>query len=154
MADDAAPATSTSWSRLLKGYVLCLLCLSAFMSVLDRQIVGVLLESIKHDLHASDTEMGLLSGVYFSIFYLIAGIPLARLADTTNRRNLIALSLVAWSAATMACGLTATYLQLAVTRTLVAVGEAGCSPASASIISNAFAPRVRTRALSVLTWSC
>lgn len=109
------------------------------------------MEDIKKDLGVSDTAMGLLTGVYFSMFYLIAGVPLARLADIGSRRTLIAVSLAVWSTATMCCGLAQSYAQLAISRIFVATGEAGSSPATYSLIANIFPLARRTRFLAVIT---
>lgn len=118
------------------------------MSQLDRQIMSVLAEPIRKDLSLSDTEIGVVVGIAFAVFYTLAGLPLGRLADRTNRKNLIATVLSFWSLATAACGLAQGYWQLFAARIGVGIGEAGCAPAAQSMLSELF-PRERLgRALS------
>ena len=118
------------------------------MSQLDRQIMSVLVESIRVDLALTDQQIGNLVGIAFGVFYVLAGLPLGRLADRTNRRNVIVAVLSFWSLATAACGFARGYWELFVARVGVGVGEAGCAPAAQSILSEIF-PRERIgRALS------
>jgi predicted MFS family arabinose efflux permease len=119
------------------------------VSMLDRQIMGILLEPIKKDLGASDTQMGFLVGLAFAVFYTFLAIPIAILADKGYRRNIIAISIVLWSVMTAVCGLVANYGQMALARMGVAVGEAGSSPASVSIISTLFEQKRRATAMAV-----
>ncbi|WP_156445797.1 MFS transporter, partial [Sphingomonas sp. CCH9-F2] len=104
---------------------LALLTLTYFFSFMDRQILAILLEPIKRDLSLSDTQLGLLSGLVFAIFYATLGIPIARLADRTSRRNIIAASLAVWSVMTALCGVAQNFTQLLLARVGVGVGEAG-----------------------------
>jgi predicted MFS family arabinose efflux permease len=105
---------------------------------LDRQIVTILAEPIKRDLGLSDTQLGLMTGLAFALFYAILGIPIARYADrpTANRVGLISVSLVLWSGMTALCGLAQNFGQLLLARVGVGVGEAGCTPAAHSLISD------------------
>ena len=105
---------------------------------LDRQIVTILAEPIKRDLGLSDTQLGLMTGLAFALFYAVLGIPIARYADRpqSNRVGLIAGSLVLWSAMTAVCGLAQNFVQLLLARVGVGVGEAGCTPAAHSLISD------------------
>src|SRR3546814_1696134 len=105
-------------------------------SQLDRQIMGILLEPIKRDLGASDAQMGFLVGLAFDVFYTFLAIPIAMLADKGHRKNIIAASIIPWSAMTAVCGMATTYLPMALARIGVAVGESGSSPASVSLIAN------------------
>ena len=105
--------------------MLVLLGLVYALNIADRYVMSVLIEPIKSDLALSDTGVGFLTGVALAIFYVTAGLPLATLADRVNRRNLIALSLGAWSLFTTVCGFTRSFGQLLVARILVGVGEAG-----------------------------
>jgi len=134
---------------LYKNYVLLMLTVVYIFNFIDRQILVILQESIKSDLGLSDTQLGLLSGLSFAIFYVLLGIPIARLADRSNRRNIIAASLVVWSSMTAFCGMAQNYAQLLLARIGVAVGEAGCSPPAHSIISDYFPTHQRATALSV-----
>ncbi len=106
---------------------------------LDRQIVSILAEPIKNDLGLSDTQLGLMTGLAFALFYVSLGIPIARYADrpASNRVGLISFSLVLWSAMTVACGFAQNFIQLLLARVGVGVGEAGCTPAAHSLISDA-----------------
>ncbi len=116
---------------------------------LDRQILVILQEAIKVDLHLSDAQLGLLSGFAFAVFYVTVGVPIARMADRGNRVTIISVSLAVWSLMTAVCGLAQVYWQLLLARIGVGVGEAGCSPPSHSLISDLFAPGERATALSI-----
>ncbi len=133
------------------GGILFVMFLSSVLSQTDRQLVNILLEPIKHELHATDAQMGLLSGLYFVIFYVLAGIPIARLADRGSRRAIAASCMTVWSFATGLSGFTQSYAQLAVARAVVATGEGGCTPAIYSLITSIFPVSARTRALSFFT---
>ena len=95
---------------------------------IDRQILSILLEPIKQDLGLSDTALGMLTGFAFALFYATLGIPIARLADRGNRRNIIAGALTIWSVMTALSGLAQNFWHLLIARIGVGVGEAGCSP--------------------------
>ena len=111
--------------------------------------MSVLIEPIRTDLHLTDSAIGFLTGVSLAFFYVTAGLPMAALADRTNRVRLIAASLAAWSLFTALCGITRTYWQLLLARVLVGVGEAGGTPPSGSLISDFFGWRRRAFALSL-----
>jgi MFS family permease len=117
---------------------------------LDRQIVNILAEPIKADLGLSDTQLGLLAGPAFAVFYALLGIPIARYSDKegTNRVRLIALSLAIWSAMTAVCGLAQNFIQLLLARVGVGVGEAGCTPAAHSLITDSVPPEKRSSAIA------
>ncbi|WP_244649935.1 spinster family MFS transporter [Sphingomonas sp. CFBP 13706] len=132
-----------------RGLTLTLLTLTYFFSYMDRQILAILLERIKADLVLTDTQLGLLSGLVFAIFYATLGIPVARLADRTSRRNIIAVSLTIWSAMTAMCGLAQNFTQLMLFRIGVGIGEAGSSPPSHSIIADLYPPEKRAGAMAV-----
>jgi len=135
-----------------KGYtrfVLFMLTLVYIFNFIDRQILVILQESIKADLNLSDTQLGLLSGLSFAIFYVLMGVPIARLADKRNRKNIIAVSLVFWSGFTALCGLVNNFIQLLFARIGVGIGEAGCSPSAHSMISDYYPEKKRATALSV-----
>jgi predicted MFS family arabinose efflux permease len=117
---------------------------------LDRQIVNILAEPIARDLQLSDTQIGLMTGLAFAVFYTVLGLPLARYADkpTTNRGKLIAVALATWSLMTVLCGLAQNYAQLLLARIGVGVGEAGCTPAAHSLIADKVAPEKRPGAMA------
>jgi predicted MFS family arabinose efflux permease len=135
---------------LYRYYVLGVLTLVGTFSWMDRQLFSILLQSIKHDLHFTDTQLGLLGGIAFGLFYATVGLPLAKLADRVNRRNLVAITLALWSGMTALCGFTTGFASMFLARTGVGVGEAGSSPASQSIVSDYFPPGVRGVAMGVL----
>ena len=145
--------SSVDWSAWLKGYVLFMIVVAGVFNAIDRQLVSILLQSIKADLHASDTEMGLLTGLYFAFFYAVIGIPLARLADIGNRRSIIAVCVALWSGATMACGLAQNYAQLAIGRMLVAVGEGGSGPSGTTMLADIYPVHTRTRVFGLYSTS-
>jgi MFS family permease len=116
---------------------------------LDRQFLSVLAEPVKRDLHLTDTQLGLLTGLMFALFYTAFGIPVAALADRTHRVRIIAVACTLWSLFTAACGFAGSFATLAAARIGVGVGEAGGSPPSYSIISDYFPPHRRGRALAL-----
>jgi MFS family permease len=130
-------------------YVLILLTVVYVFNWVDRNILSILLEDIRVELNASDTAMGLLSGFAFAAFYSVLGLPIARWADRGNRRTLLALGLLIWSAMTAVSGTARSFGALALARIGVGVGEAAGSPPSHSLISDYFPPERRGRALSV-----
>ncbi|WP_445949545.1 MFS transporter, partial [Sphingorhabdus sp.] len=120
------------------------------LNFLDRQIVNILAEPISRDLGLSDTQIGLLTGLAFALFYTLLGIPIARYADNsgTNRVGLISISLAVWSAMTALCGLAQNFAQLALARVGVGVGEAGCTPAAHSLITDSVPAEKRSSAIA------
>jgi len=132
-----------------RNYVLAMLTLVYVFNFIDRQLLVILQESIKDELHLSDTQLGLLSGFTFAVFYVTMGIPIARLADKGNRRNIVALALGLWSIMTAFSGLARNFSQLLLARIGVGVGEAGGSPAAHAMISDYFVPEKRATALSL-----
>ncbi len=141
------PADSPAASISRRSLVL-LVVVNVF-SQIDRQLMNILVEPVRAEFALSDTQIGLLVGLAFALFYTLAGIPIARIADRFNRRNLIAICLVLWSLATAACGTARSYAWLAVARVGVGIGEAGCSPAAQSMLADSFPPAERGRALSI-----
>ena len=133
-----------------RDYFLALLCLTALLNLLDRQIFGILLEPIKRDLHLSDTQMGFVTGGAFAIVYTIAGIPLGRLIDIGKRRNILAATLFVWSAMTMCCGVARNYVLLLGARMGVGIGEAGSLPATMSVVGDLYPPEKRSGAIGLI----
>ncbi|PKP91047.1 MAG: MFS transporter [Alphaproteobacteria bacterium HGW-Alphaproteobacteria-16] len=126
-----------------------LLTAAYFFSYMDRQILAILQEDIKAELLLSDTQLGLLAGFAFAIFYATLGLPVARLADRGNRVNIIAIALTLWSAMTAVCGLAQNFVQLLLARIGVGIGEAGSSPPSHSIIADLYPPEKRAGAMGI-----
>ncbi|MFK7983630.1 MAG: spinster family MFS transporter [Saprospiraceae bacterium] len=137
------------YSESYKKYVLYVLTGVYIFNFIDRQILVILQESIKADLGLSDTQLGLLTGLAFALFYVTLGIPIARLADKTNRKKIIAVSLAIWSAMTVVSGRAMNFTQLLLARVGVGIGEAGASPAAHSMISDYFPANKRATALAV-----
>ena len=132
-----------------RNYVLAMLTLVYVFNFVDRQLLVILQESIKKELQLSDTQLGLLSGFTFAIFYVVLGIPSARMADKRSRRNTVAISLGLWSLMTACSGLARNFVQLLLARIGVGVGEAGGSPPAHAMISDYFPPQKRSTALSI-----
>lgn len=143
------PEIADTLAARRRGLTLALLTLTYFFSYMDRQILSILLEAIKADLKLSDTQLGLLTGLMFAVFYAGLGIPIARLADRGSRRNIIAASLAIWSLMTALCGLAQNYTQLALARIGVGIGEAGAGPPSHSIIADLYPPDRRASAMAI-----
>jgi MFS family permease len=132
-----------------RNYVAWLLCGVYTLSIMDRQLVAILVEPIRKEFVLKDWHMGLLSGFAFAIFYTTLGLPLARLADRNNRVTIMGVSLLVWSAFTGLTGLARTFVHLLIARVGVAIGEAGCNPAAYSLIGDYFEARRRATALSI-----
>jgi len=130
-------------------YVAWLLCGVYTISIMDRQLVAILVEPIRTEFALQDWHMGLLSGLAFALFYTTLGVPLARLADRSNRVKIMAVALLVWSAFTGLTGIAKTFVHLLIARVGVAVGEAGCNPAAYSLIGDYFEARRRATALSI-----
>jgi MFS family permease len=132
-----------------RNYLLgVLLTIYAFNGV-DGLALGLVLQNIKTDLHLSDTQLGLLSGIAFAMFYAVMGIPIARWADRGNRVTIIALTAIVWSVMVALCGSARTFLELMLIRIGVAVGEAGCIPPAQSLIADYFDRTERPRAVAI-----
>jgi predicted MFS family arabinose efflux permease len=132
-------------------FALFLLSAAYGIAALDRNLMGLLIEPIKAEFGTSDAQMGLLTGLTVALFYVVVGIPLARLADRNNRVHLIAASMVIFSAATFASGVSWSFASLLVARIFVAIGEAGPTPASASILADYFPPERRQLPMVIFT---
>ena len=129
--------------------VLAVLCFVYVLNFLDRQLLSILAKPIQDSLHLKDGQLGLIGGLYFALFYCLISIPVGWLADKTNRVWVLSVACGLWSAATVACGLSATYPQLVAARMAVGVGEAGGVPPSYAIISDYFPPARRGTALGL-----
>lgn len=136
-------------SGLRRHYTLLIFLCISVINLIDRQMMGVVLEPIKREFRVSDTAMGLLTGIAFALVYCVLAIPLGRYADRANRRNFIGWCCGFWSVMTLLCGFATNYWQLALTRVGVAAGEAGSTSATLSIVADLYPPHQRARALSV-----
>jgi predicted MFS family arabinose efflux permease len=141
-ANAAAPG-ARAW------FVLGMLCFVYVLNFLDRQLLAILAKPIQDALHVSDYQLGLISGLYFALFYCLISIPVGWLADRSNRVRVLAFACALWSAATVACGTASTYPQLVLARMTVGVGEAGGVPPSYAILSDYFPPGRRGLALGL-----
>jgi predicted MFS family arabinose efflux permease len=141
----ARPGTR-AWAALV------ILCFVYVLNFLDRQLLSILAKPIQDELGVTDGQLGLISGLYFALFYCLLAIPVGWLADRTNRVRVLSLACALWSAATIACGLTSNYAQLAVARMSVGVGEAGGVPPSYAIISDYFPSGTRGTALAIFNF--
>ena len=144
----AEPATTKVKGR---AWVLAVLTMVYTFNHLDRQVIITVLEPIKAAMSLSDQQLGLLTGLSFALVYATLGIPVAYLADRSNRRNIIAGALLVWSGATAICGITNNFWQLFLARMGVGIGEAGGTPPATSMISDLYAPRERAMALGIYT---
>ncbi len=142
-AEEALSSIADTW------YVVGVLTFVYIFSFIDRRILDLLVAPIQRDLGISDTEMSLLSGTSFALFYTFFGILLGRLADTRSRRGLIAIGFAFWSLMTAGCGLAKTYAQMLLLRVGVGIGEAALAPAAYSLISDTVPKRRLSTAISV-----
>lgn len=137
------PARRYAW------YVVAVLALANTSAFIDRQILGLLVGPIRRDLGVSDTQMGVLYGLAFAVFYTLLGIPIARAADRGSRRAIIGIGIAVWSIMTVLCGVARTYDQLLLTRFGVGIGEAALAAPALSLLSDYFPAGRRATALSV-----
>jgi len=144
LARARAPSSVERW------YVLGMMCLIYAINIADRYVVSTVLEPIRLELHLTDAGVAFLTGVPLALFYVTFGLPISWLADRSNRRNILAVSLIVWSGFTMACGLSRTYLQFLLARIGVGAGEAGGLPPSSAILSDCFPAERRPMAFTVL----
>ena len=146
---DASQEQHGVFSPAVRNYALGVLVVVYTFNFIDRQILSILLEPIKQDLGLSDSALGMLTGFAFALFYATLGIPIARFADRSNRRNLIAWALAIWSAMTAVSGLAQNFWHLLLARIGVGVGEAGCSPPAHSMLADYFPTENRATALGI-----
>lgn len=141
--EEPYPALRYAW------YVVAVLTFVYVFSFIDRQILNLLVRPIRRDLGISDTQMSLLMGPGFAVFYTICGIPLGWLIDRKSRRSIIAVGFVFWSIMTAGCGLAQNFVQMLLLRMGVGVGEATLSPAAYSILADYFPKEKRATAISM-----
>ncbi|MEK9876774.1 MAG: MFS transporter, partial [Betaproteobacteria bacterium] len=135
-------------SIIYARFMVAILLLAQILAYVDRQVVAIVVDPMKQDLSLTDTQVGWLYGV-FAIFYALAGIPIARLADRKKRTNLIALGVLIWSAMTMFSGVAKNFWQILIARTGVGSAEAALVPAGTSLITDLFPPERVPLAVSV-----
>jgi MFS family permease len=138
-------------SLVARWYVLLMMCLVYTLSIADRYVISQVLEPIRLDLHLSDSSIAFLTGVALAIFYVVLGFPVSWLLDRRSRRDIITVSLVAWSVMAVCTGLARNYWQLLLSRIGVGIGEAGGTPGASSILSDYFPAARRPMALTVFS---
>jgi len=134
-----------------RRYAMVVLAIVYMFNFVDRQILSILLPAIRDEFQVGDTVLGLLAGTAFAMFYVVMGIPIARIADRINRRNLIALAVALWSGMTALSGLATNIWYLTLARIGVGIGEAGCSPPAHSMIADLYPPEKRSAAMGFYT---
>ncbi|KTE23972.1 MULTISPECIES: MFS transporter [unclassified Sphingopyxis] len=139
-AEAPAPPAIAPVSKAYRRYALSVLLVIYILNFLDRQIVAILAEPIKHDLGLADWQLGVMTGLAFALFYTVLGIPIARYAETGHRPRIIAVAAGLWSLFTLACGYAQNFVQLVACRVGVGIGEAGCTPPAHSLITD-YTPR-------------
>ncbi|HZZ30834.1 MAG TPA: MFS transporter, partial [Phenylobacterium sp.] len=144
----AKPAYSENYKRL----ILFLLVTAYTLNFIDRTIIATLGQPIKDSLKITDTQLGLLGGLYFALLYTLLGIPIARLAERFSRVNIISAAIIIWSGFTALCGSAGSFAALAAYRFGVGIGEAGLSPPAHSLISDYYEPKKRASALSIYSF--
>lgn len=149
-AEVSSPAIQEPYpARRYAWFVVGALALTNMMSYVERQIPTLMFAPIKHDFHLSDTQVSLLAGFAFVLFYVGFGLFIGRLADRANRKRIITVGIVLWSLATMSCGLAQSFVRLFLGRVMVGVGEATLGPSAISLLSDYFPRDKLARALSI-----
>jgi predicted MFS family arabinose efflux permease len=146
----AAPPAKLKWSTY-QIYLVGLLLLVTVSNYLDRIVIGVLQEPIKIELGLTDRQLGLLTGPAFALFYSVAGIPVARLAERANRAHVLGAAIAVWSVMTALCGAAKNYAVLLLCRVGVGMGEGGCIPVSHSLLADNFSMRQRGVVMSIVS---
>ena len=144
-----APRSEPGSSSAYSNYVLVILFVAYVFNFVDRQIINFVGDPIKEEFGISDTQLGLLKGTVFALFYAALGLPIARLADIWVRRHIIGIGIAVWSLFTAASGLVTSYAQLLAARVGVGVGEAALSPPAHSLIADYFPPERRATAMGI-----
>ncbi|HWW65701.1 MAG TPA: MFS transporter [Sphingomonadaceae bacterium] len=147
----AVDAHATPYPPARQGwYCVFVLALAVMINFLDRGILTLLVEPIKHDLQLTDVEMSLVMGFAFTFFYAVLGFPVARLVDRSSRKYILSAGIAIWSAMTILCGLATSFFQLFVARMGLGVGETTSGPSAYSLMSDYFPPHRLPRAISVM----
>lgn len=133
------------------GMTLAILTFVYVVNFVDRQLIGIVGQPMKAELGLSDTQLGLLGGVAFALFYTVLGLPIARVGERRSRVGIVAISLAVWSGMTALCGMAAGFPHLLLARIGVGIGEAGCAPPSQSLVADLYPADRRATALSLLS---
>ena len=133
-----------------RAYVLGALLVVYTFNFIDRVVIAIIQEPIKHEFALTDFQLGLLGGPAFAVLYTFLGIPIARLAERKNRMTILTICLAIWSGMTALCGFANSYAMLLMARIGVSVGEAGCTPPAQSVLSDYFPAKSRATATAVL----
>lgn len=152
VVNEAPTAPGRTWNGR-QIWVLALLFIVVTSNYVDRSILPILQEVVKHDLQLTDWQLGLVAGPSFGIFYALAGLPSARWAERTNRAHVLPIILTVWSSMTALCGAAQNFFMLGLARAGVGLGEGGCIPISHSLVSDYFPVRQRGLAISILSAS-
>jgi len=131
-------------------YLLAILTIVWFLAYLDRKIIALLVSDLKRDLLLTDVQASLLQGVAFAVLFVVAGLPIGKLVDRYNRRNLMIFGVLLWSVATVLCGFATSYESLFAARMFVGLGEACLAPAAASMVADSFVIARRGRAMGTM----
>lgn len=151
MSAERANAAESSYPSVgAARYALAVLVIATILAFLDRQVLSLLVGPVRHDLQITDTQVSLLQGVAFVVLFAIAGLPIGRIVDRWNRRNLLLIAILVWSAMSIACGTATNFWQLFAARSGVGIGEACLLPASYSLVSDLFRFEHRGRAAGIL----
>lgn len=149
---DLASRIEPPYPSASRGWLLVAVLVAAYaLSFVDRQILSLLVGGLKADLHISDTQIGMLQGPAFGLFYALLGMPFGWLADKVDRLRLIAVGMLLWTVMTTLCGFADSYPMLFLARMGVGVGEAALVPAAVSLLADSFAPQRRAMPLSIFT---
>lgn len=146
---DAPPAFAGHGTKTYRAYVLLALTVIYTFNFVDRSLIGVTQEPLKHDLGIDDFQLGLLGGPAFAILYTLMGVPIARIAERKSRIAIVSIGAAVWSLMTAACGFAGSYVQLFAARIGVGIGEAACTPPSHSVIGDYFPSGKRATALAI-----
>lgn len=145
----AAPVFEGHGTKSYRAYALLMLTVVYTFNFVDRGLIGITQEPLKHDLGVDDFQLGLLGGPAFAILYTLLGVPIARMAERSNRITIITVGAAIWSFMTAACGLAGNYTQLVIARIGVGIGEAACTPPSQSVITDYFPSARRATAIAI-----
>ncbi len=145
----AAPAFEGHGTKSYRAYALLMLTVVYTFNFVDRGLIGITQEALKHDLGVDDFQLGVLGGPVFAILYTLLGVPIARFAERSNRITIVTIGAAVWSLMTAACGLAANYLQLVAARVGVGIGEAACTPPSQSVLTDYYPSARRATALAI-----
>ena len=149
LGGEAAPPSSLEFTRGYRRYAVGVLLVIYVLNFLDRQIVNILAEPIRNELHLADWQLGMMTGLAFALFYTLLGFPVARIAERGDRPLLIGSAIGVWSAFTALCGLAQNFWQLLLLRVGVGIGEAGCTPPAVSLIADYTPKEERATAMSM-----